>query len=1246
MDREEVRTTRPSCDSDSTMEKPEYRSRLALFAMADTFDYLLMLVGSIGACVHGAAFPLFLAEFGRMIQSLGTIMQDPQKMGGDISKKALIFVYLGIVSFVASWIEVAFWMQTGERQTARMRLRYLQAILRKDISFFDTEAKDENAVFRISSDMILVQDAIGDKVGHCLRYIAQFIAGFTLAFVSVWQLTLVTLAVVPLIVIAGGLSAVTLTSLSKKIEGAYAEAGKVAEEVISQVRTVYSFAGEEKAVKLYSDSLEKALKLGKKGGIVKGLAIGSTFGLLFSAWALLLWYAGVIVRKEVANGGEAFTTIINVVFSGFGLGQAAPCISAFSRGQAAASNIMRTINMDSNSSRKSDSGIVLQEVAGQIEFCQVSFSYQSRSSVIFDSLSFSISAGKTCAFVGPSGSGKSTIISLLERFYDPISGNILLDGHDIRSLHLKWLRDQMGLVSQEPALFATSIMENILYGMENADMGHVVEAAKAANAHSFIEALPEAYQTPVGEAGIQLSGGQKQRIAIARALLRNPKILLLDEATSALDAESEFVVQQALERIMVGRTTILVAHRLSTIRDVDTIIVLKNGSVVESGSHLELMSIGGEYSSLVNLQLSETNEHQNLRSYGESKNPTEMQITRTSSQAIVPIESQDEHMDNCQQNQLRNAPASSFRKLIKLSAPEWPFAALATIGAILSGIERPLFAFALAEVLTLFYSPDKLYLKHQVEKISLIFVGAAIAIVPIYLLQYYYYTLMGEQLVMRIRLLMFSAILRNEIGWFDMDEHNSGSLASILATAATVLRSSLTDRLCTVTQNVSLIITAFLIALVINWRMASVVIATLPLLICSTVAEQLSLKGFGGDYTQAYSRATSIAREAIINIRTVASLNVEDQTITRFANELYLPGKQALASGHISGLGYGLSQFFAFSSYALAIWYAPELIKHGQATFGSCMKAFLVIVITAFAFTELGFAPGAIRGSQALKSVWNIIDRRTLIDPDDPTSDLVKEMKGYVEFKNVHFRYPARPELSVFEGLNLNVEAGSSLALVGPSGSGKSSVIALLMRFYDPTSGVIFIDGNDIRGINLRSLRLKIGLVQQEPTLFSATIYENIRYGKEGASEIEIVNAAKAANAHEFISTLPEGYHTQVGERGVQLSGGQKQRVAIARAVIKDPRILLLDEATSALDAASEKQVQQALDTSMEGRTTIVVAHRLSTIQNADKICVLQRRKVVESGSHNELIISPGSVYSQLVSLQQNSRQISKAVLF
>lgn len=404
--------------------------------------------------------------------------------------------------------------------------------------------------------------------------------------------------------------------------------------------------------------------------------------------------------------------------------------------------------------------------------------------------------------------------------------------------------------------------------------------------------------------------------------------------------------------------------------------------------------------------------------------------------------------------------------------------------------------------------------------------------------------------------------------------------------------------------------------------------------------QQLFLKGFGGDYTGAYSRATAVAREAIANIRTVAAFGAEDRISTHFESELHQPNKQALLRGHISGIGYGVTQLFGFCSYALGLWYASVLIKNKHSNFGDIIKSFMILIITALSVAEtLALAPDIVKGSQALGSVFGIIKRKTCINPNDPKSKFVEQIIGHVELRNVNFKYPSRPNVTILEELNLKIPAGKSLAIVGPSGSGKSSVISLVMRFYDPTSGTVVIDGLDIKRFNLRSLRLKIGLVQQEPALFSTTIYDNIKYGNEEATEIEILKAAKAANAHGFITRMPDGYQTHVGDRGVTLSGGQKQRVAIARAILKDPSILLLDEATSALDSASEKIVQEALDKLMVGRTTILVAHRLSTIKGADSIAVLYNGKVIELGNHEELISKPGSMYMQLVSLQQEKKE-------
>ncbi|XP_040951407.1 ABC transporter B family member 13 isoform X1 [Gossypium hirsutum] len=1268
---------KPEQSSDLTRRKPV--SFLGLFSAADKLDCALMVFGSLGACIHGAALPVFFVMFGRMIDSLGHLSSDPHKLSAQVSEHAIYLVYLGLAVFASAWIGVAFWMQTGERQTARLRLKYLQSVLRKDISFFDTEARASNIIFHISSDAILVQDAIGDKTGHAFRYLSQFIVGFAIGFTSVWQLTLLTLAVVPLIAIAGGAYTIIMSTLSEKGEAAYTEAGKIAEEVncihliyethnskvqetpccfsfgmillygvdfsfllvqvISQIRTVYAFVGEERAVKAYSSSLKNALKMGKRSGLAKGVGVGFTYGLLFCAWAFLLWYAGILVRHSKTNGGKAFTTIINVIFSGFALGQAAPNLAAIAKGRAAAANIFSMIDTDSKPSGQTDGETILPEVVGKIEFREVCFAYPSRPGTVFEKLSFSIDAGKTFAVVGPSGSGKSTIISMVQRFYDPTSGSILLDGYDLKNLQLKWLREQMGLVGQEPALFDTTIADNILLGKEDADMEQVILAAKAANAHSFIEELPNSYNTQVGEGGTQLSGGQKQRIAIARAVLRNPKILLLDEATSALDAESELIVQQALDKIVSSRSTIIVAHRLSTIRDVDTIIVLKNGQVVESGSHMDLMSKKGEYAALVSLQISENTEisssicHSDVSESSSFRQPQDSQNLGQDSRPITAIELEQSCQNSSQQSSASNP---SIWELLKLNAPEWPYALLGSVGAILAGMEAPLFAFGITHVLTAFYSPDDIHIKEEVKRVALIFVGLAILTIPIYMLQHYFYTLMGENLTARVRLSMFSAILSNEVGWFDLDENNTGSLTAALAADATLVRSALADRLSTIVQNVALTVTAFVIAFALSWRIASVIIASFPLLIGASITEQLFLKGFGGNYSHTYSRATAVAREAIVNIRIVAAFGVEDRISIKFASELNQPKKQACLRGHISGFGYGVSQLFAFCSYALGLWYASVLIKQNKSNFGDVMKSFMVLIITALAVAEtLALTPDLVKGSQALGSVFGILHRKTSIEPNDSTSNVVTEIKGDIEFRNVSFKYPMRPDVTIFDKLNLKTSAGKSLAVVGQSGSGKSTVIALIMRFYDPVSGAVVIDGYNIKTLNLRSLRLRMSLVQQEPALFSTTIYENIKYGKEDASEIEIMKAARAAHAHRFISRMPEGYQTHVGNRGVQLSGGQKQRVAIARAILRNPSILLLDEATSALDSESEKLVQEALDNLMEGRTTIIVAHRLSTIRNSDSIAVLEQGKVLEIGSHEQLTKKPGSVYKQLVSLQQ-----------
>ncbi|CAN1859958.1 ABC transporter B family member 2 [Linum perenne] len=1151
---------------------------LKLFSFADLYDYFLMGLGSIGACVHGASVPVFFIFFGKLINIIGLAYLFPKEASHKVAKYSLDFLYLSIVIMFSSWIEVACWMHSGERQAGKMRMAYLRALLNQDITLFDTEASTGEVIAAITSDIIVVQDAISEKV-------------------------------------------------------------------IGNVRTVQAFAGEERAVRSYRDALSKTYEYGKKAGLAKGLGLGSVHCVLFFSWSLLVWFVSIVVHKNISNGGESFTTMLNVVISGLALGQAAPDITAFVRAKAAAGPIFKMIERNTVSKTSSKTGKKLTKLEGHVQFKDISFRYPSRPDVtIFNKLHLDIPSGKIVALVGGSGSGKSTIISLIERFYEPQSGQILIDGVNIKDLDLKWMRQQIGLVNQEPALFATSIRKNILYGKDDATTEEIAHAAKLSEALSFINNLPDKFETQVGERGVQLSGGQKQRIAISRAIVKNPSILLLDEATSALDAESERSVQEALDRVMVGRTTVVVAHRLSTVRNADMIAVVQQGKIVEIGSHEDLISNpDSAYASLVHLQEAASQQQQRppfgptMEHQLSAKFSRELSRNRSSFGASFRSDKDSVSRAVLDGTEPAKPVTVSATRLYAMIAPDWIYGISGTIGAFIAGAQMPLFALGVSHALVSYYM-DWDTTRHEVRRIVIFFCCGAVITVIAHAIAHLSFGIMGERLTFRVREKMFSAILHNEIGWFDDANNTSSMLTSRLATDATLLRTIVVDRSSILLQNVGLVVTSFIIAFILNWRITAVVLATYPLIISGHISEKLFMQGYGGNLSKVYLKANMLAAEAVSNIRTVAAFCAEDKVLDLYEHELVEPSKRSFTRGQIAGICYGISQFFIFSCYGLALWYGSVLMEKELASFKSVMKSFMVLIVTALAMGEtLALAPDLLKGNQMAASVFELLDRKSQMAGDG--GEELTKVEGRVELRDIHFTYPARPEVTIFKDFNLQVHSGKSVALVGQSGSGKSSVLALILRFYDPSGGKVLIDGKDIKKLNLISLRRHIGLVQQEPALFATSIYDNILYGREGATEGEVIEAAKLANAHSFISALPQGYSTKVGERGVQLSGGQRQRVAIARAVLKNPEILLLDEATSALDAESENIVQQALDRLMRNRTSLMVAHRLSTIKNADQISVIQDGKIIEQGTHSSLVQKTDGAYFKLINLQQKQQK-------
>ncbi|KAG6472902.1 putative multidrug resistance protein [Zingiber officinale] len=1216
----------------------------SIFRHADRVDKLLMTLGFVGAVGDGVSMPLMLLLTSKIFNNLGGGSTDSSDFTHSINKNAVNMVYLACGSFVVSFLEGYCWTRTGERQASRMRARYLSAVLRQDIEYFDLNAGTGSEVITgVSSDSLVIQDCLSEKVPNFIMNGATFIGSYVVGFFMMWRLALIASPTAVLLIIPGLMYGRILMELARKIRGEYQKAGTVVEQCMSSIRTVYSSVAEERTMAKFSTALDNSVELGLRQGLAKGLAIGSN-GITFVIWAFMVWYGSRLVMYHGGKGGTVFAVGASIIVGGLSLGSGLSNVKYFSEASSAGERIMTVIHRVPKIDSDSSKGEALENVSGDVEFRNVEFAYPSRpDNYIFRDFNLKVPAGRTVALVGSSGSGKSTVIALLERFYDPLAGGILIDGIDIRRLQLKWLRSQLGLVSQEPALFATSIKENILFGKEGATMEEVVAAAEAANAHSFISQLPQGYDTKVGERGAQMSGGQKQRIAIARAVLKSPKILLLDEATSALDSESERIVQEALDLASVGRTAIVIAHRLSTIRHADVIAVVQDGSVTEIGSHDDLIDRpDGLYSSLVRLQRTTAHLREGETSSGAAQLGSSSSMSRrfsaasrTSSGRSVASVSPEDDADESPGKP--KPPVPSFRRLLQLNAPEWRQALLGCASATVFGAIQPLYSYALGSMISVFFLTDHDEIKNKTRTYAFLFIALSLLSFFINIGQHYNFGAMGEYLTKRVRQRMLSQILTFEVGWFDQDENSTGAVCARLANEANVVRSLVGDRMALIIQTVSAVVIACTMGLVLAWRLALVMIAVQPIIILCFYARRVLLKNLSSKAIKSQTESSKLAADAVANLRTITAFSSQERILRMFEEAQAGPRRECVRQSWFAGAGLAFSQSLMTCTWALDFWYGGKLIADGFISAKALFETFMILVSTGRVIADAGsMTTDLAKGADAVASVFAVLDRVTAIEPNDPDGHCPERLTGDIEIRGVDFAYPARPDVVIFRGFSLCIEAGKSTALVGQSGSGKSTVIGLIERFYDPLRGTVKIDGRAVKSYNLRALRKHIGMVGQEPTLFAGSIRENIAYGSDGEiAPAEIEAAARAANAHEFISALKEGYETQCGDRGLQLSGGQKQRIAIARAILKDPAILLLDEATSALDSQSEKAVQSALERLMVGRTSVVVAHRLSTIRHCHLIAVLDQGAVVEKGTHASLISKgPGGAYFGLTALQ------------
>lgn len=1263
-----------------------------LFRYATCPEVFLMLIGLLCAAAHGVALPLMCVVFGQMTDSFVqsgqtynltgfngnftsnftftlnntlTCLAGSPEIGIEpkMTKQAYFFIGIGGAVLVLGTFQVMLFLLTAAKQTKRIRQKYFHAILHQQMSWFDTHPIGELNI-RLTDDINTINDGLGDKIAVFVQFFCSFISGLVIGFVFGWKLTLVILAVSPLLAGSAAVWSKILASLTSKELTAYAKAGAVAEEILVAIRTVVAFNGQKKAVEKYEKNLVEAKDFGVKKAISTNVSMGLTQFIVFATYALAFWYGTKLSVDEPENYtiGRVLTVFFSVMIGTFSLGQGAPNLEAIAKARGAAYEVYKTIDMPRPIDSSSKEGHKPDRVRGDIEFKNINFNYPSRKDVtILQGMSLKVPHGKTIALVGASGCGKSTTIQLLQRFYDPDSGEVTLDGHDIRSLNVRWLRENMGIVSQEPVLFGTTIAENIRYGREDATDADIEQAIKEANAYDFISKLPDKLNTMVGERGAQLSGGQKQRIAIARALVKNPKILLLDEATSALDTQSESIVQAALDKARAGRTTIVIAHRLSTIRSADIIAGFSEGRVVEQGSHRELMAKKGVYYSLVTQQTSgrqneeldanedDTQDDSEEETGEDSSDPeileggVEMKLERGSFRKSLKRSSKRRSSRKKSKKSRKDKkakkeeiPEMPFTKILALNKPDWPYLVVGTFASLVGGAVYPCVAILFAKIIGVFAEPDPEVKRQKTMMFSLLYLLIGVVAFLTYFFQGFMFGKSGELLTMRLRSQAFKAIVRQEIGWFDDNNNAVGILTTKLATDASLVKGAAGSRLGLATNTICALLIAVIVAFVFCWQLTLLILACVPFLTGANFIQLRATAGHTSKDQSALEMSGKISTETVENFKTVVALTREDVFFHKFIDSLSTPYKASLCKAPIYGITFALAQAIPYLVNAAIFRFGAWLIAHCYTEYENVFLVFSVIVFAAMNIGQSSsFAPDFAKAKAAAGRIIQLLEKKPEIDIYDESGERPSTFSGNIDFKDVQFSYPTRPNVKVLQGLNVSVRQGQTLALVGSSGCGKSTTIQLLERFYDPAGGQVLVDGRDSKSVNLAWLRTQMGLVSQEPILFDCTISENIQYGDNSrtVTQEEIEEAAKKANIHNFILTLPDKYNTRVGDKGTQLSGGQKQRIAIARALVRKPKLLLLDEATSALDTESEKIVQAALDEARLGRTCIVIAHRLTTIQNADIIVVVQNGKVVEQGTHAQLMAKQ-EAYFALVNAQ------------
>ncbi|KAF9891564.1 hypothetical protein FE257_003575 [Aspergillus nanangensis] len=1227
-----------------------------IFRYARPLELSLQTVACVTAVASGAGIafqPLIIGQFVTSVTDFTSSQSSPSQLRSEASELALYLVYLGIARFVLSYIYNTLFTYTAHIITRNIRHEYLKSALGQEVAFFDGGTGGSIAT-QATSNGRMIQGGISEKLGLALQGIAAFITAFIIAFVVQWKLTLICLCIAPATLIVNGIAGGFMGVYENQILEINAKANAFAESVLSSVRTAHAFEIRDRLVDRFDEYLSSAHKIGSKLSVIFGTFFSAEYCIVYLGYALAFWQGiRMLSRGEIVETGGIFTVIMSVIIAATQLTMLAPYMVDFTRSATAASTLFNLMDRKSEINPYDTIGHQSSELVGDIELTDVTFAYPTRPEVkVLEKFSMRAQAGKVTALVGQSGSGKSTIVGLLERWYNPASGTIKFDGHPLDEFNLSSLRKNVRLVQQEPVLFQGTVFDNIKQGLvgtkwehspRDQQMEQIQDAATMAFAHDFIANLPNGYDTEIGQRGGLLSGGQKQRIAIARSVVSQPKVLILDEATSALDPHAESVVQKALDKATEGRTTIVIAHKLATIRKADCIIVMEKGCIVEQGTHDSLLARGGKYAKLVRAQDLAVSTQLEPALESESVNDEKVDSVTTLSAPASYSSVDKNNGDYADYNDYkqRNIIFVIYRLLRETSELRYVYCRVFA-GCIIGGATFPGQAILLSSVVETLTVPLT-ELEHKGNFLATMFIVLAAGCLISYFILGYATNTVAQHLGHKLRKQCLHDILQQDIEFFDREENSTGALVVRVDSNPQAILELMGYNIGLVLIAALNVLACAVLALIYSWKLGLLVTCAglTPLIGSGYLKIRLDAK-LDRDTSKRYSVSASIASEAVTSIRTISSLAIEHSVLERYTREL--DGATADLKRPLFAVmaSFAFSQSAEYWFLALGFWYGCQLLSFGEVTLYAFFVAFLGVFFSGQSASQLfQFSTSITKGVNAANYHFWLNDLQRKVRGRDGSREQGAGAVHTLDLDKVKFSYPRRPEIPVLKRLDLSVKKGQFIALVGSSGCGKSTVIALLERFYDPSAGSINLNSSPLPSLSPRLYRKIVSLVQQQPDLFPGSIRENVALGLGcdaradlGVADSQIESALRAANAWDFVSSLPDGLATPVGFGGPQLSGGQRQRIAIARALIRSPKILLLDEATSALDTESERAVHAGLAAANDGdRITVAVAHRLSTITDADVICVFHQGRIVEIGSHSDLI-GMGRMYSKMCEAQ------------